>query len=328
MLSCVQKHFWEADMKPTWKGVYPAVTTAFRDDGALDAEGTGKHVDAMVRAGMHGIVVIGTVGECSSLSFEERLAVVRTAAAAAAGRAPVIAGVAHASTAEACRFAAEAERAGADGLMVLPPMVYKGDGRETLAHVRAVARSSRLGVLVYNNPPSYGVDLTPPMIASLADEPRIEAVKESSDNPRRITDLANVAGDRFVLMGGVDDLVLESVLLGAQGWISGLVNAFPDESLLLWTLAREGRWEEARALYRWYTPLLHLDTHPKLVQYIKLAMAETGRGTETVRAPRLALEGAERREILELIRTAIRTNPAKASRKEPSGHGRVAAKAR
>jgi 4-hydroxy-tetrahydrodipicolinate synthase len=221
----------------------------------------------------------------------------------------VLTGVAEYTTALACRYAADAKKVGADGLMVLPAMVYKSDPRETVAHFRAVARASDLPVMCYNNPVSYGVDLSPAMFAELADEPKFVAVKESSENVRRITDLRNLLGERYLLFCGVDDLVLESVLLGADGWVSGLVNAFPAENRLLWDLATAGRWDEARQVYRWYTPLLHLDTHPKLVQYIKLATAETGLGSEVTRAPRLPLVGREREEVLGVIRKAIATRP-------------------
>jgi 4-hydroxy-tetrahydrodipicolinate synthase len=222
---------------------------------------------------------------------------------------PVLAGVAECSTALACRFAADAEQLGLDGLMVLPAMVYKSDPRETMAHFRAVAGASRLPIMCYNNPPTYGVDLTPSVFAELADEPRFVAIKESSEDVRRITDLTNLLGERYLLFCGVDDLVLESALLGAQGWVSGLVNAFPRENRLLWDLSTAGRYEEARQVYRWYTPLLHLDTRVKLVQCIKLAMAECGLGSENVRPPRLPLVGAEREEVLAIIHQAIATRP-------------------
>jgi len=296
-------------MKVNWKGVYPAATTAFAPDQTLDLEATAAHCDAMIRAGIHGLVVLGTVGENHSLEYEEKLDVLRAAVEAAGRRVPILAGVAQNTTAQARRFARDAEKQGADGLMVLPAMVYKADPKETVAHFRAVARASGLPILCYNNPPSYGIDLTPAMFEELADEETLVAIKESSDDPRRITDLLNALGDRYVLFGGVDDLVLESVVLGAQGWISGLVNAFPEESLRLWDLATRGRYEEALPLYRWYTPLLHLDTHPKLVQYIKLAMAETGLGNEITRAPRLPLVGEERERILRIIRRAIESRP-------------------
>ncbi|MBI1916935.1 MAG: dihydrodipicolinate synthase family protein [Planctomycetes bacterium] len=238
-----------------------------------------------------------------------KLDVLRATVERVAGRVPVLSGVAEYTTALACRFATDAKKAGVDGLMVLPGMVYKSDPRETMAHFRAVAKATDLPILCYNNPVSYGVDITPAMFADLADEPRFVAIKESSENVRRITDLKNLCGDRYLLFCGVDDLVLESVVLGAIGWVSGLVNAFPEENRLLWDLATSGKHEEALRVYRWYTPLLHLDTHVKLVQYIKLASAECGHGSETVRAPRLPLVGHEREEILKIIRQALATRP-------------------
>lgn len=296
-------------MTVNWRGVFPAVTTQFRDDQSLNLAGTAAHLDRLLAAGVHGLIMLGTVGENCSLEYPEKLDVLRIAVTQAAGRVPVLAGVAECSTRLACRFAADAQKAGADGLMVLPAMVYKSDARETVAHFRAVARATDLPILCYNNPVSYGVDITPTLFAELADEPKFVAVKESSENVRRITDLKNICGDRYALFCGVDDLVLESVLLGAVGWVAGLVNAFPDENRLLWELATSGSYAEAVRLYRWFTPLLHLDTHPKLVQYIKLAMAETGLGSEMVRAPRLPLLGREREEVLAIIRRAIQTRP-------------------
>ena len=296
-------------MTPTWKGVYPAITTQFRDDESLDITATGKHLEAMIAAGIHGVVLLGTVGENTALEYGEKLEILREMKRAVRGRIPVLTGVAEYTTALACRFARDAEKIGVDGLMVLPAMVYKSDARETIAHYRAVAGATGLPILAYNNPVSYAVDITPEMFRELIDVRNLVAIKETSENVRRITDLINTVGDRFLLFAGVDDLVLESIMLGAQGWISGLVNAFPDENRALWDLAIAGRWQEARDLYRWYTPLLHLDTKVKLVQYIKLAMAETGLGSEMVRAPRLRLEGAERDEILGVIRRAIASRP-------------------
>jgi 4-hydroxy-tetrahydrodipicolinate synthase len=292
-----------------WHGVFPAVTTQFHDDQSVDLAATMQHLEILLRSGVHGIIVLGTVGENCSLEYLEKLEVLRAALHQIAGRVPVLTGVAECSTKLACRFAADAQRAGADGLMVLPAMVYKSDPRETLSHFRAVAAASDLPILCYNNPVSYGVDITPPMFAELADEPKFVAIKESSENVRRITDLKNLCGERYLLFCGVDDLALESVLLGAVGWVSGLVNAFPDENRRLWELATSGRYAEALALYRWYAPLLHLDTHVKLVQYIKLAMAERGYGSEIVRAPRLPLTGEERNAILAIIRDAIESRP-------------------
>jgi 4-hydroxy-tetrahydrodipicolinate synthase len=296
-------------MTPSWRGVFPAVTTQFRGDQSLDLPATAQHLEQLLRAGVHGIIMLGTVGENCSLEYPEKLEVLRMTVKHVGKRVPVLTGVAECTTALACRFAADARQAGVDGLMVLPAMVYKSDPRETVGHFRAVARATDLPVLCYNNPVSYGVDITPAMFAELADEPRFVAIKESSENVRRITDLKNVCGDRYLLFCGVDDLVLESILLGAVGWVSGLVNAFPNENRLLWDLATQGKYEEAVRVYRWYTPLLHLDTHPKLVQYIKLAMAQTGLGSEMVRAPRLPLVGREREEILGVIERSIQTRP-------------------
>jgi 1-pyrroline-4-hydroxy-2-carboxylate deaminase len=296
-------------MHVNWKGIFPAVTTQFKTDQSLDVPATMNHLGRLLDAGMDGLIMLGTVGENCSLEYGEKLDVLRATVKFVNGRVPVLAGVAECSTALACRFAADAERLGVDGLMVLPAMVYKSDPRETIAHFRTVARASRLPILCYNNPVSYGIDITPEMFAQLADEPTLVAIKESSDNVRRLTDLANTVGDRYVLFNGVDDLALESVLLGAVGWVAGLVNAFPEESRLLWDLATSGRHDEALRLYRWFTPLLHLDTHVKLVQCIKLAMAECGLGSEVVRAPRLPLEGRERETVLAIIRRGIATQP-------------------
>jgi 4-hydroxy-tetrahydrodipicolinate synthase len=298
-------------MTVNWRGVFPAATTQFREDQALDLEGTGRHLEWLIQAGVQGVIMLGTVGENCSLEYAEKLEVLRAAVRQVRGRIPVLAGVAECTTALAGRFAVDAKKAGADGLMVLPAMVYKSDPRETLAHFRSVAAATDLPIMCYNNPVSYGVDITPAMFAELADVPKFVAIKESSENIRRITDLKNLYRDRYLLFCGVDDLVLEAVLLGAVGWVSGLVNAFPEENRLLWDLATSGKYEQALKIYRWYTPLLHLDTHPKLVQYIKLAMAETDMGSEIVRAPRLPIVGKEREEILAVIRRAIETRPKK-----------------
>jgi 4-hydroxy-tetrahydrodipicolinate synthase len=296
-------------MSTKWRGVFPAATTQFHDDHSLDLPATVVHLHRMIDAGVHGLIVLGTVGENCSLEYGEKLDLLTAAVDRVDKRCPVLCGVAECTTAQACRFACDAQRIGVDGLMVLPAMVYKSDARETVAHYRAIAAATHLDIMVYNNPVTYGVDITPEMFHLLADEPRLVAIKESSENVRRITDLRNICGDRYVLFCGVDDLVLESVLLGATGWVSGLVNAFPDESCLLWDLAMAGRWREARELYRWYTPLLHLDTHVKLVQYIKLAQQERGFGSEVVRAPRLALAGQEREKILAVIHRGLATRP-------------------
>jgi 1-pyrroline-4-hydroxy-2-carboxylate deaminase len=296
-------------MNITWRGVFPAATTQFKPDQSLDIPATLKHLDAMLAAGIEGLIMLGTVGENCSLEYAEKLAVLRATVEHVAGRVPVLTGVAEYTTALACRFALDAKKAGVNGLMLLPCMVYKSDARETLTHYRTVAAAIDLPIMCYNNPVSYGVDITPNQFVELADVKNLVAIKESSENCRRITDLKNAVGDRYLLFCGVDDLILESVVLGAVGWVSGLVNAFPRESRLLWDLATSGHFDEARKIYQWYTPLLHLDTHVKLVQYIKLAAAECGYGSEMVRPPRLPLVGEERERILAIVRHAIATRP-------------------
>ena len=296
-------------MNVNWHGVYPAATTQFKDDLSLDLDATGRHLETMIDAGIHGVIMLGTVGENCSLEYGEKLDVLKSTVELVGGRIPVLTGVAEYTTALACRFAADARQAGVDGLMVLPAMVYKSDPRETIAHFRTVAGATDLPIMCYNNPVSYGVDITPEMFSELADEQTIVAIKESSENVRRITDLINLTGDRYILFCGVDDLVLEAAMLGATGWVSGLVNAFPAENRLVWDLAMDGRWEEAREVYRWYTPLLHLDVHVKLVQYIKLAQQECGLGSEITRPPRLPLVGEEREQVLNIIRQGIETRP-------------------
>ena len=293
-----------------WNGIFPAVTTQFRRDESLDIEATQRGVEGLVAAGMDGLIMLGTVGENSSLDAAEKRTVLRAAKEAAGGRVPVLSGVAEYTTALGETYVRDCEEIGIDGLMVLPAMVYKSDPRETVAHYRRIARASGLPIMVYNNPVSYGVDITPEMFADLAEEETIVALKESSENVRRITDIVNLLGDRFVLFAGVDDLVLESTLLGTVGWVSGLVNVFPEESVRLMDLARKGAWDEARTLYRWLTPSFHLDTSTKLVQNIKLGQHVVGLGAEWVRAPRLVLEGAERAEVIALIETAAANRPA------------------
>lgn len=294
---------------PVWQGVYPAATTQFHADQSLNIEGTLKHVLHMIDSGVHGMIMLGTVGENCSLEPQEKSDLLKAVVAAVGGRVPVLTGVAEYTTAQASRFAQRAAELGVDGLMVLPAMVYPADRQETIAHFRGVAAASELPIMIYNNPISYKVDITPEMFLEMADEPNFVAIKESSENPRRITDIRNVCGDRYTLLCGVDDLVMESFILGAEGWVSGLVNAFPAENRLLWDLLLAGNFDEARAVYRWYTPLLHLDTHPKLVQYIKLAVQECGLGTEVTRAPRLPLTGEERESVLQIIREGIAQRP-------------------
>jgi 4-hydroxy-tetrahydrodipicolinate synthase len=295
-------------MKP-WSGVFPATTTQFARDESLDVTATQKVVSALIDDGVNGIICMGTVGENCSLSAPEKRTVMAAIKEAAAGRVPVLSGVAENTSALAAQYARDAEKIGIDGLMVLPAMVYKSNRRETLHHYRTVAGSTGLPIMVYNNPVSYGVDITVDMFGELADLPNIVAIKESSEDTRRLTTLRRAHGDRFVLFSGVDDIVLESLMLGATGWVSGLTNAFPRESVTLFALAKAGRYAEALSLYRWFMPLLQLDTIPTLVQCIKLAEQLMGRGSEMVRAPRLCLEGAERDWVEGLVREAVATRP-------------------
>ncbi len=294
---------------PFWSGVFPAVTTQMSRDGSLDLDATGRHLEVLLDEGVDGLVMLGSLGENQTLAPEEKRRIVELAVSVAKQRVPVLAGVAETSTAAATAFVQDCRRVGADGFMVMPPMVYRGDEQETLAYFRAVARSSDAPLMIYNNPLAYGNDVTPAMFVELAELETVVALKESSGDTRRITDIRLQVGDRFAVFTGVDDLALESAVLGIDGWVAGVGLAFPRENQHLWELTRTGDWEQARALYRWYTPLLHLDVGPKFVQCIKLAIAETGLGNEWVRPPRLPLEGTERERVLDVIRTAIETRP-------------------
>lgn len=296
-------------MQVNWTGVYPATTTQFKSDQTLDIEATVGHAVKLVDAGVDGLVMLGTVGENCSLDTAEKLDVLAATVEAIAGRVPVLTGVAEYTTSAAAALAEAAGKAGVDGLMLLPGMVYKSDPRETMSHFRAVAGDGGLPIMCYNNPPAYGVDITPEMFAELADEPNLAAIKESSDDPRRVTDIINLCGDRYLLFCGVDDLIIEAATLGATGWVAGLVNAFPAETVALWRLITQGNRDDALRLYRWFTPMLHLDVHVKLVQNIKLAQSLAGLGEETVRAPRLPLDGEEREQVVKIIETGLATRP-------------------
>jgi len=289
-----------------WQGVIPAITTPFKPNFSVDADLLVKQVDALVRAGCTGIVALGSLGEGGSLSFDEKKAVLRLCKEALAGRASLVAGVAALTTAEAERLAELGREQGADGLMVLPPYVYQGDWRETRAHFEAVIAETSLPCMLYNNPIAYGTDVLPEQVLELAASlPNLVAVKESSADVRRVTALCAVAGDRLSVLVGVDDLIVEGIAAGAVGWIAGLADALPAESVRLFDLAIQGKAAEARALYEWFLPLLRLDTVPKFVQLIKLVQAETGLGSETVRPPRLPLAGAEREAAVALVREAL-----------------------
>ena len=296
-------------MKLDWKGVFPAVTTQLYQDQTLDLEATARHMEVLLESGVTGLIMLGSLGENVALEPDEKRRVMQMAIETVKARVPVLSSVSECSTAAACRYASDMENLGADGLMVLPAMVYKADPEETLAHYKAVADSSGLPIICYNNPLAYGVDITPEMFARMADEEKFVAIKESSGNVRRITDIINLVGDRYTIFTGVDDLALESIMLGAEGWIAGVGLAFPKENQYLWDLAKAGEWEKARELYRWYMPLLHLDIPIKFVQYIKLCIQECGLGAEWVRAPRLTISGAEREAVLKIIRHGIETRP-------------------
>jgi 4-hydroxy-tetrahydrodipicolinate synthase len=283
-----------------WSGVFPAVTTQMHEDGALDLDAKQACVERLIAGGGSGVVMMGMVGLSSSLVRDEKRRVLQAALEAARGRVPVLAGVAEFTTAAGADFARDCERLGAQGLMAFPAIGYKTDADETVAHYRTLAGASGLPILLYNNPVGYGVDLTPEVLARLVDCPTLVAVKEESYDVRRVTDLHNRLGERYAIVCGVDDLVLESAVLGVTGWVSGMANVYPVESARLLQLAARGDWAKARALYRVMTPLFHLDTRVKLVQYIKLAGQIKGQGREWVRAPRLPLHGAER-EMVERV---------------------------
>ncbi|MEZ4920698.1 MAG: dihydrodipicolinate synthase family protein [Saprospiraceae bacterium] len=292
-----------------WKGVYPALTTKFDENDKLDLALFAKNLEAQIEAGIHGIVLGGTLGESSVLSEEEKETLVRFAVEQCADRIPVLINIAEGATRDAVRMAEKAEKWGAKGLMMLPPMRYSSDHRETVAYFKAVANSSPLPLMVYNNPVDYKTEVTLDMFAELAECPTIQAVKESTRDVTNVTRMINRFGDRFKILCGVDTLAMEELLLGADGWVAGLVCAFPKETVQIFELVKAGKIEEARAIYRWFMPLLELDIHPKLVQYIKLAEAEAGIGSEMVRPPRLPLIGAERERVLGIIRTGIGKRP-------------------
>jgi 4-hydroxy-tetrahydrodipicolinate synthase len=295
--------------RPDWRGVFPAVTTQFRDDFSLDLEATARVIGALVRDGVSGLIIAGTVGENTALAAPEKVALIEAAKDAAGGRVPVLAGVAEYTSAFASAFAREAERVGIDGLMVLPPMVYAGKPRETIEHFATVARASDLPIMIYNNPPAYRTDVTPAMLKQMADIDTLVAFKESSGDTRRFVDIRNLLGDRYIPFCGLDDVVLESLALGAVGWVSGLSNVFPREGETLYRLVAAGRIEEAMPLYDWFMPLLHLDARHDLVQAIKLCERIIGRGNDVTRPPRLPLDPSEVAEIEAIMGRALSRRP-------------------
>jgi 1-pyrroline-4-hydroxy-2-carboxylate deaminase len=292
-----------------WKGVFPALTTKFTPDDKLDFPLFEKNLNAQLEAGVDGIILGGTLGEASVLSNEEKFELVRFAVDKVKNRVPVVMNIAEGSTREALRQAAEAEKNGASGLMMLPPMRYKSDHRETVTYFKTVAASTQLPIMIYNNPVDYKIEVTLDMFEELTTASNIQAVKESTRDVSNVTRMINRFGDRFKILCGVDTITLEELQMGAHGVVAGLVCAFPKETVAIYRLAKAGRIAEALKIYRWFLPLLELDIHPKLVQYIKLAEAQVGLGSEHVRAPRLPLVGEERERVLSLIQNGIKTRP-------------------
>lgn len=296
-------------MKVAWEGVYPAVTTKFTSDDQLDLQMFETNIKAQLSAGVDGIILGGTLGEASSLMEDEKDVLVRTASDICDGRVPVIMNIAEQTTKGAIKAAEKAQTNGASGLMMLPPMRYKADDRETVTYYKAVANSTYLPIMVYNNPVDYKIEVTLDMFEELIECENIQAVKESTRDISNITRMINRFGDRIKILSGVDTLALESLFMGAGGWVAGLVCAFPRETVAIYRLKKAGRIEEALKIYRWFLPLLELDINAKLVQNIKLAEVATGIGTENVRAPRLPLVGAERDHVLRIIEEGLANRP-------------------
>lgn len=296
-------------MKVNWEGVYPAVTTKFTTDDRLDNEMFAKNIEAQLNAGVDGIILGGTLGEASSLMEDEKDELVKYTAELAKGKVPVVMNIAEQTTKGAIKAAEKAKANGADGLMMLPPMRYKADDLETVTYFKAVANSTDLPIMIYNNPVDYKIEVTLDMFESLSECENIQAVKESTRDISNVTRMKTRFGNRFKILSGVDTLALESLLMGADGWVAGLVCAFPAETVAIYRLQKAGRIAEAIEIYRWFLPLLELDINPKLVQNIKLAEVATGIGTETVRPPRLPLQGAERDSVLSIIKEGVDNRP-------------------
>ena len=294
---------------PRWQGIFPAITTKFHADESIDAEGTARHIDFQIRNGIHGLVTCGSLGEASTLSLEEKLQVARIALDASAGRVPVLANVSETSTREALRYIEGANALGVAGFMVMPSVIYVADAREAMQNVRTMANAAQKPVMIYNNPVAYRVDLKPAHMLELADCEWLVAIKESSDDIRRITDLRNTVGERYQLFLGVDDLAFEGLALGCDGLLAGVGCTFPRETVALYDLMKAGKFAEALKLYQWMTPMLHLDVSTKLVQNLKLIDVVAGVSTEHMRRPRLPLVGAERDYIETVVKKALATRP-------------------
>ncbi len=294
----------------SWRGVFPALTTKFTPDDKINWDSMEQHLKFQLEAGVNGIIILGSLGETSTLDADEKLEIVRFFKQTERHGRPLIACIAESSTRRACNFAVAAADAGADGFMVLPPMRYPSDQHETLTYFNTVAAATDRPIMLYNNPIAYGTDLTPEDFARLADNPRFVAIKESSANTRRIPEIRRLTGDRYAVFCGVDDLALESFALGACGWVAGLVVAFPRETVRIWELVQAGKWQEAREIYEWFLPLLHLDIGPKFIQQIKLVEELMGVGSSQVRAPRMQLLEHEQGHVKQVLEQALATRPA------------------
>ncbi|WP_372801843.1 dihydrodipicolinate synthase family protein [Lutibacter sp.] len=292
-----------------WKGVMPAVTTKFTSNDTLDLVNFEVNIKAQIEAGVNGIILGGTLGEASTLTDDEKIVLIKKTIEIVDGKIPVIINIAEQSTKKAIEAVQKAEKYGANGFMVLPPMRYKADTRETTTYFKKIANSTTLPIMIYNNPVDYGIEVTLDMFAELAKCKNIQAVKESTRDISNITRMRNRFGNRFAILCGVDTLALESIVMGADGWVAGLVCAFPNETVAIYKLATTGRTKEAINIYRWFLPLLELDINTKLVQNIKLAEVATGIGTEYVREPRLPLIGEEKDQVLKIINNSIKTRP-------------------
>jgi len=292
-----------------WKGIFPALTTPFTVNDELDLPMFEKNLHAQVNAGVHGVIISGSLGEASTLTTSEKEELIKFALRKVEAKIPVILNIAEASAKDALHQTALAKQWNADGLMLLPPMRYKADDRETIEYFKTVARSTDLPIMIYNNPIDYKIEVTLDMFEELAECKNITAVKESTRDVSNVTRMKNRFGDRYKILCGVDTIAMEELLLGADGWVAGLVDAFPRETVAIYRLVKANRISEALAIYRWFLPVLELDIHPKLVQYIKLAEVATGIGTENVRAPRLKVEGAERESVLKTINDALANRP-------------------
>jgi len=292
-----------------WKGVFPAVTTPFTAGDELDLPMFEKNLEAQISAGVKGIIIGGSLGEASTLTTLEKQTLVKCAHEKIRGKVPVILNIAESSTKDALYHADLAREWKVQGLMLLPPMRYKTDERETIEYFKTIAHATSLPIMIYNNPVDYKIEVTPEMFEELKECQNITAVKESTRDVTNVTRMRNRFGDRYKILCGVDTIAMEELLLGADGWVAGLVNAFPKETVAIYELVKSGKIEEAAKIYRWFMPLLELDIHPKLVQYIKLAQAQTGLGTEFVRAPRLIVTGEERKRILQIIDVGIASLP-------------------